>query len=174
MTSPISKPAATCMRRLCALVLVMFTFVCAHAQHDSTAAPQPPALTAQLAALQRLEAMQPDSVSPKYRQATLLLGYACTWPHDSKTRQYTDEAQRVIGKIEALHPTKAADRSDLATLHGFYFTALIVADPQQNGPRYYRQALDSFDEALRLNPDNALARQLQEQYRKGMGQTGNQ
>ncbi len=156
------------MGRLCVLVLVLFTFVCAHAQHDSTAAPQPPALTAQLAAL------QPDSVSPKYRQATLLLGYACTWPHDSKTRQYTDQAQRVIGKIEALHLTKAADRSDLATLHGFYFTALIVADPQQNAPRYYRQALDSFDEALRLNPGNALARQLQEQFRKVMGQAGNQ
>lgn len=156
------------MGRLCVLVLVLFTFVCAHAQHDSTAAPQPPALTAQLAAL------QPDSVSPKYWQATLLLGYACTWPHDSKTRQYTDQAQRVIGKIEALHLTKAADRSDLATLHGFYFTALIVADPQQNAPRYYRQALDSFDEALRLNPGNALARQLQEQFRKVMGQAGNQ
>lgn len=123
----------------------------------------------QLAALQRLEAMQPDSLSPKVQQAVLLLGFVCTHPQDGKARQYVDEAQRIIGKIEALKPQKAADRSDLATLHGFYYTALIVMSPQQNGPRYYRQALDNFDEALKLNPDNAMAKQLQEQFRQGMG-----
>lgn len=44
--------------------------------------------------------------------------------------------------------------------------------PQQNGPRYYRQALDSFDEALKLNPDNDMAKELQEKFRLGMEQTG--
>lgn len=68
-----------------------------------------------------------------------------------------------------MQPQKANGRSDLATLHGFYYTALIVMNPQQNGPRYYRQALDNFDEALKLNPDNAMARQLQEQFNLGMG-----
>lgn len=42
--------------------------------------------------------------------------------------------------------------------------------PQQNGPRYYRKALDNFDEALRLNSDNAMAKQLQERFRLGMGE----
>ena len=114
--------------------------------------------------------MQPDSLGPKVQQAVLLLGYVCTNPQDSKSQQYVDEAQRVIGKIEALKPQKTAERSDLATLHGFYYTALIVMNPQQNGPRYYRQALDNFDEALRLNPANAMAKQLQEQFRQGMRQ----
>ena len=165
MTSQISKPVTAYVRRLWVLVFVVFSFVCAQAQQRQ------PSLSEQLAALQRLEAMQPDSLGPKVQQAVLLLGYVCTNPQDSKSRQYVDEAQRVIGKIEALKPQKAVDRSDLATLHGFYYTALIVMSPQQNGPRYYRQALDNFDEALKLNPANAMAKQLQEKFRQGMGQT---
>lgn len=152
------------MRRLWVLVFVVFSFVCAQAQQRQ------PSLAEQLAALKRLEAMQPDSLGPKVQQAVLLLGYVCTNPQDSKSHQYLDEAQRIIGKIEALTPTKASERSDLATLHGFYYTALIVMNPQQNGPRYYRQALDNFDEALRLNPANAMAKQLQKQFRQGMRQ----
>lgn len=162
MTSRIFKPVTTCLRRLCAIVLVLFSFVCTHAQQQQYS------LTEQLAALQRLEAMQPDSIGPKVQQAVLLLGYVCTRPQDSKTQQYVDEAQRIIGKIEALKPQKAADQSDLATLHGFYYTALIVMSPQQNGPRYYRQALDNFDKALKLNPNNEMAKQLQQQFKQGM------
>ena len=96
-----------------------------------------------------------------------MLGTVCEQPQSSKAQQYIDEAQRVIQRIEALQPTKATDRSDLTTLHGFYYTAIIVTNPQQNGPRYYRQALDSFDEALKLNPKNALAQMLQARFRKG-------
>lgn len=88
----------------------------------------------------------------------------------SLAQQYIDEAQRIIGKIEALKPQRAADRSDLATLRGFYYTAVIVTDPLQNGPRYYRQALGNFDEALKLNPDNKMARMLQQRFMQGMQQ----
>ena len=165
MTSQISKsPAPRLYRRLMVLAILSITLLSAHAQQGQ------PQMEEQLAALQRLEAMQPDSVGPKYQQVLLLLGYACSSPQDGKAGQYVDEAQRIIGKIEALKPQKATDRSDLATLHGFYYTALIVMSPQQNGPRYYRQALDNFDEALRLNPDNAMAKQLQERFRQGMGE----
>ena len=108
------------------------------------------------------------SIQPKYQQAVLLLGTVCSQPQDSKVQQYIDEAQRVIRHIEALQPTKATDRSDLATLYGFYYTALIVTNPQQNGPRYYRQALDNFDEALKLNPKNAMAQMLLARFKEGM------
>ena len=152
MTSQISKAlASVACRRMMVLVLIVVSFLSLHAQQSQ------PTMEQQLAALQRLEAMQPDSIQPKYSQ-----------PQTSKARQYIDEAQRVIQRIEALQPTKATDRSDLATLYGFYYTALIVTNPQQNGPRYYRQALDSFDEALKLNPKNALAQMLQARFKEGM------
>lgn len=159
------------------LILLLTTAIAVNAQQPT------PATTAttitisgrvtdgrQLAALQRLEAMQPDSIGPKYQQASLLLGTVCTNPKDSKAQQYIDEAQRIIGKIEALKPQRAADRSDLATLRGFYYTTVIVTDPLQNGPRYYRQALGNFDEALKLNPDNKMARMLQQRFMQGMQQ----
>ena len=163
MTSQISKAlASTVSRRMTILVLLVVSLLSLHAQQSQ------PTMEQQLAALQRLEAMQPDSIQPKYQQAVLLLGTVCSQPQDSKVQQYIDEAQCVIQRIEALQPTKATDRSDLATLYGFYYTALIVTNPQQNGPRYYRQALDSFDEALKLNPKNALAQMLQARFKEGM------
>lgn len=142
------------------LAIVCFTVVGAQAQQLS--------MKEQLAALQRLEAMQPDSLGPKIKQAVLLLGFVCTNPQDSNAKQYVDEAQRIIRKIEALKPQKAADRSDLATLQGFYYTALIVMNPQQNGPRYYRQALDNLDKALKINPGNMMAKMLSERFKEGM------
>lgn len=163
MTSQISKVlASTVSRRMTILVLLVVSLLSLHAQQSQ------PTMEQQLASLQRLEAMQPDSIQPKYQQAVLLLGTVCEQPLSSKAQQYIDEAQRVIQRIEALQPTKAADRSDRATLHGFYYTAIIVTNPQQNGPRYYRQALDSFDEALKLNPKNALAQMLQARFKEGM------
>lgn len=163
MTSQISKAlASVACRRMMVLILIVVSFLSLHAQQSQ------PTVEQQLASLQRLEAMQPDSIQPKYQQAVLLLGTVCSQPQSGKAQQYIDEAQRVIQRIEALQPTKATDRSDLATLHGFYYTALIVTNPQQNGPRYYRQALDSFDEALKLNPKNEMAQILQAKFKEGM------
>ena len=163
MTSQISKAlASVACRRMMTPVLIVVSLLSLHAQQSQ------PTMEQQLAALQRLEAMQPDSIQPKYQQAVLLLGAVCSQPQDSKAQQYIDEAQRVIQRIEALQPTKATDRSDLATLYGFYYTALIVTNPQQNGPRYYRQALDNFDEALKLNPKNEMAQMLLARFKEGM------
>lgn len=163
MTSQISKAlASVACRRMMVLILIVVSFLSLHAQQSQ------PTVEQQLASLQRLEAMQPDSIQPKYQQAVLLLGTVCSQPQSGKAQQYIDEAQRVIQRIEALQPTKATDRSDLATLHGFYYTALIVTNPQQNGPRYYRQALDSFDEALKLNSKNEMAKILQAKFKEGM------
>lgn len=163
MTSQISKAlASVACRRMMVLILIVVSFLSLHAQQSQ------PTVEQQLASLQRLEAMQPDSIQPKYQQAVLLLGTVCSQPQSGKAQQYIDEAQRVIQRIEALQPTKATDRSDLATLHGFYYTALIVTNPQQNGPRYYRQALDSFNEALKLNPKNEMAKILQAKFKEGM------
>lgn len=163
MTSQISKAlASVACRRMTVLVLLVVVFLSLHAQQSQ------PTVEQQLASLQRLEAMQPDSIQPKYQQAVLLLGTVCSQPQNSKVQQYIEEAQRVIQRIEALQPTKASDRSDLFTLHGFYYTALIVTNPQQNGPRYYRQALDSFDEALKLNPKNEMAQMLLARFNEGM------
>jgi tetratricopeptide (TPR) repeat protein len=153
-------------RRMLVLAILCSTLLGLRAQQAQ------PTLAQQLAGLQRLEQMQPDSIGPKYQQAVLLLSQVCMQPQDSLAQQRIDEARRVIGRIEALRPTRPADRSDLATLRGFLHTAVITTNPQQNGPRYYQQALDSFGEALRLNPQNALAQQLLARFMEGMQAAG--
>lgn len=176
MTSLISKFQVSKFQVSKFLVTFAFLLLCATSafaqQNGSVSGPTAqqtqPSLEQQLAGLKRLEAMLPDSVGPKYQQGMLLLSYVAMHPQDSKAQSYLEEAQRIVGKIEALNPTKATDRSDLATLQEFYYTALIVTNPQQNGPRYYRDALDNFSKALQLNPNNETARELQSKFNEGM------
>lgn len=165
--SQISKQIAKC------LMAFIFMVSCAQSlfaqQNPSNTAQQAqPSFEQQIAGLKRLEIMQPDSIGPKYQQGMLLLSYVAMHPQDSKSTTYLEEAQRVIGKIDARAPKKDSERSDLATLQGFYYTALIVTNPQQNGPRYYRDALDKFSKALQLNPKNETARSLQAKFMEGM------
>jgi hypothetical protein len=63
-----------------------------------------------------------------------------------------------------------ADQSDLCTLKGFLYMVRIVQNPAQNGQRYYMQVMENYEKALKLNPDNQLARQLQEKFFEGMRQ----
>ena len=51
----------------------------------------------------------------------------------------------------------------------------IVQNPGQNGQRYYLDVMQNFEKALKLNPNNELAQQLQQKFYEGMRQaTGSQ
>ena len=65
---------------------------------------------------------------------------------------------------------KNSDPSDLCTLQGFLYMVRIVQNPQQNGQRYYIDVLQNFEKALKLNPNNKLAQQLQQKFQEGMRQ----
>jgi 5S rRNA maturation endonuclease (ribonuclease M5) len=49
----------------------------------------------------------------------------------------------------------------------------IVQDPDQNGQRFYIDVMQNFEKALKLNPDNQLAKQLQQKFFEGMKQQTN-
>jgi hypothetical protein len=66
-----------------------------------------------------------------------------------------------------------ADPSDVCTLRGFLYMVRIVQNPAQNGQLYYMDVMQNYEKALRLNPDNQLAKQLQQKFLEGMKlQTG--
>ena len=46
----------------------------------------------------------------------------------------------------------------------------IVQNPGQNGQRYYLEVMQDYEKALKLNPDNQLAKQLQQKFFEGMKQ----
>ena len=75
------------------------------------------------------------------------------------------EAEQAISQMEKM---KGADPSDICTLRGFLLMVRIVQDPAKNGQRYYLDVMDNYEKALKLNPDNQLAKQLQEKFFEGM------
>lgn len=114
--------------------------------------------------------MQPDSIQPKYQLALQSLSFSVTYPHAPQTENMIAEAEQTITKMEQM---KNADQSDICTLRGFLYMVRIVQDPDQNGQRFYIDVMQNFEKALKLNPDNQLAKQLQQKFFEGMKQQTN-
>lgn len=170
MTSPISK------LRLLAIALMTATSLLCNAQDarmgqlidelvTSIDRSQPQAFLEGIAGLKRLEAMYPDAVAPKFYTTLEILNFSVLNPHAEQTDAMLDEAGRRIAELEA---RKDMDQSDLNTLKGFFYMVRIVQDPAQNGARYYMDVIKYYDKALKINPDNELAKGLQQQFFDGM------
>jgi tetratricopeptide (TPR) repeat protein len=159
MTSQIFKQFA-------AIVVFVFAGVInSHAQQQSAES-----MLNLVAKLQRLEAMQPDSIGPKYQLALQSLNFAVMNPSAPQTENILVQAEEAINKMEKM---KGADQSDLCTLRGFYYMVRIVQNPAQNGQRYYLTVMENYEKALRLNPNNTLAQNLQQKFLEGMKQHTN-
>ena len=129
--------------------------------------PTPEALLNCIAELKRIDAMFPDSVQPKYQMALQSLNFSVMNPHAAQTENLLAETAQTITKMEQM---KNADQSDLCTLRGFLYMTRIVQNPAQNGQRYYFDVMQNFEKALKLNPENQLAKQLQQKFFEGMKQ----
>ena len=129
--------------------------------------PTPEALLNCIAELKRVDAAFPDSIQPKYQMALQSLNYSVMNPHAQQTENLLTEAERTINKLEQM---KDADPSDVCTLRGFLYMVRIVQDPAQNGQRYYLNVMQNYEKALKLNPRNELASQLQQKFFEGMKQ----
>ena len=156
MTSPIFKHSVL------AIALMMMASVSIHAQQ-----PTQEDILNNVAKLKRIEAMQPDSIQPTYQLALQSLSFAITYPHAPQTENMIAEAEQAITKMEQM---KHADQSDICTLRGFLYMVRIVQNPAQNGQRYYLDVMQNYEKALKLNPNNQLAKQLQQKFFEGMKQ----
>ena len=170
MTSPTFK------HHVLAVALILTASVSLHAQassmqaliDQSLARLQQPTLEAMLnciAEMKRIDAIFPDNIPPKYQMALQSLNFAVMNPHAPQTEGLLAETERTIAAMEQM---KTADPSDICTLRGFLYMVRIVQNPAQNGPRYYIDVMQNYEKALKLNPDNQLAKQLQEKFFEGM------
>lgn len=170
MTSLISK------KSVLAIVFMAVISVC-NAQNQMMALigksmgkvqePTAEAVTNCVAELKRIDTMYPDSLAPKYYTALQSLNFAVSNPHDEQTENLMAEADQAIKKMEELD---GADESDVCTMKGFFYMVRIVQDPAKNGQKYYLEVMRNYEKALKLNPDNAVAKQLQEKFYEGMSQ----
>jgi len=122
-----------------------------------------------LAKLKRWETMCPDSVQPKMQMVLVSLNYAVQNPQDTHVDDLVKEAEAHIEKMKQM---KGADQSDIYTLTGFLYMVRIVQNPAQNGQRYYLEVMEDYEKALKLNPNNELAKMLQQKFFEGMRRMG--
>lgn len=127
----------------------------------------PEAILNCIAELKRIDAMFPDEDTPKFYIALQSLNYAVMNPHDDRTEALVAEAEERIRQMQEL---KEVNESNLCTLKGFLYMVRIVQDPAQNGRKYYLDVMENYEKALKLNPDNELAKQLQQKFQEGMRQ----
>jgi tetratricopeptide (TPR) repeat protein len=133
--------------------------------------PTPEAVLNCVAELKRIDTMFPDSIQPKYLMAVQSLNFSVMNPHAPQAENMLAEAEQAISQMEKM---KNADPSDICTLRGFLYMVRIVQDPTKNGQRYYLDVMQYYEKALKLNPDNQLAKQLQQQFLDGMKQATGQ
>ena len=127
----------------------------------------PEAILNCIAELKRIEAMFPDEDTPKFYIALQSLSYAVMNPHTDQTETVVAEAEERIRQMLEL---EEVNESNLCTLKGFLYMVRIVQDPAQNGRKYYLDVMENYEKALKLNPDNELAKQLQQKFQEGMRQ----
>ena len=127
---------------------------------------KPETMLNSIAELKRVDAMFPDSIQPKYQMALQSLNFSVMNPHAEQTENLLADAEQTINQLEQ----KDANLSDVCTLRGFLYMVRIVQNPAQNGQRYYMNVMQNFEKALKLNPDNQLAKQLQQKFFEGMQQ----
>lgn len=164
--------------RVSALVFLMMVSVSIHAQQATMQTligqslsklqqPTPEAFINCIAELKRIDAIFPDSIQPKYQMALQSLIFSVMNPHAPQTEILLTETEQTITKMEQM---ENADQTDICTLRGFLYMVRIVQNPAQNGQRYYMDVMQNYEKALRLNPDNQLAKQLQQKFLEGMKQ----
>ena len=129
--------------------------------------PTPEAFLNCIAEMKRIDVMFPDSIQPKYQMALQSLNFSVMNPQAPQTENLLAETKQTIAKLEQM---KNSDQSDICTLRGFLYMVRIVQNPAQNGQRYYIDVMQNYEKALKLNPDNQLAKELQQKFYEGMRQ----
>lgn len=98
---------------------------------------------------ERIAAMYPDNWLPTYYVAYCTIQMVF-YPGEANKQQLLEDAKT---KLEQLSADKKADPSEVNTLWGYYYNALVVLAPQ-NGQKYYQKVLESYDKAMKQNPEN--------------------
>ena len=99
--------------------------------------------------LKHMENQYPDAWLPTYYRVFYALQYAARDPQSDYSSLFLDA---VKDDVEALQTKNDVDRSELFTLKGFYYTALITQNPIENGKLYYRDAISCYKSAIAINP----------------------
>lgn len=100
-----------------------------------------------------------DRISQKYSDQWLPLYYVAYGNLEMVFRNpKAADAQSLLAdakeKISRLEKMKGVNKSELSTLWGYYYNALIATDPATNGEKFYNDAMSNYKKAIELDANN--------------------
>lgn len=104
-------------------------------------------------AFDRIAARETDKWEPLYYSAYGYLMMAGLSQENDPKDQYLDLAMERVKKGLEIAP----EESELVTLEGFAYMLRVTVDPMNRGPKFSPMAIQTFQKAISLNPDNPRA-----------------
>ena len=101
--------------------------------------------------LERISLMYADEWLPPYYLAYVDIQSVYM---GQKSEKVLENAKANLDKLNAY---AKADKSEVNTLLGYYYMALIMLNPATNGQKYFNNVNSSFNKAMEQNPDNPRA-----------------
>jgi hypothetical protein len=117
-------------------------------------------------ALERISNVEKEKWEPLYYSA---FGYVMmsTRTEDNAVKDsYLDQALALVGKAKTIAP----EESEIAALEGFVYMMQVSVDPGSRGPKLMGVAVQQYERALKLNPENPRAMALLAQMQFGAAQ----
>lgn len=100
---------------------------------------------------ERISQVNPTKWMPSYYVAYCDIISVYMNPRSTKAISFLEEANEYINKLRTF---KNADLSEIETLNGFYYTAMITINPQVNGQKFFSEVIGSYKKAIQINPNN--------------------
>jgi tetratricopeptide (TPR) repeat protein len=105
----------------------------------------------QINKLKRLSNLYPNEWLSNYYVVLLNLKISMGIDNKEKKELLIKEARETLDK---LLENESAIESEVLTLDGFYYYALIAKNPQENGQLYYKKVIDSYQKAINIDSNN--------------------
>jgi tetratricopeptide (TPR) repeat protein len=123
-------------------------------------------LQASASQFERIGANVSDQWHPQYYAALSYLNLSMQVTGIANKDQYTAKAKTFVDKAKELAP----NNSEVVALEGYLYMAQLSADPDTRGQMLSGKAMQTFGEAMKLNPNNPRAMALMAQMQFGMAQ----
>lgn len=117
---------------------------------------------------ERLAVMEADNWLPAYYMIYTDIKLSFWSENGTEKERYLEEAKNYLEKIKKMKLTDNKIRSEINTIRGYIYYALMALNPSVNGPRYTGLVIDCYSDALKLNPENPRAILLNAYFQKSL------
>lgn len=115
--------------------------------------------------LERISQVYKNEWLPIYYTAYVDLQSVFYEPKNENNEKILTRAKAELDKLDSF---SSADQSEVNTLWGYYYMAMIILDPQVNGAKYFSDVNLSFEKAMKQNAENPRAKFLSAYFEQNL------